>query len=156
MIDSVASDRARLYSVTELAKEFSLTSQGIRFYEESGLISPARVGRTRVFNYQDRARLALIQRLRGLGFSLEAIREYLSLYKADATGAAQYRRGLERIAERIEELEGKRRDLDDTLAGLRTLEREAKERLDRALIEEAKRQQSKNSNVKRDLLRAAK
>jgi DNA-binding transcriptional MerR regulator len=86
----------------------------------------------------------LIQRLRGLGFSLEAIREYLSLYKADVTGAAQYRRGLERISERIEELEGKRRDLDETLAGLRELGREAKERLARALLEEAKHHRSKN------------
>jgi DNA-binding transcriptional MerR regulator len=59
MTDSAPSDRSRFYSVAELAQEFSLTSQGIRFYEESGLIAPARVGRTRVFNYQDRARLAL-------------------------------------------------------------------------------------------------
>jgi DNA-binding transcriptional MerR regulator len=133
------------------ANEFSLTSQGIRFYEESGLIAPARVGRTRVFNYQDRARLVLIQRLRRLGFSIEAIREYLSLYKADATGAAQYRRGLDRITERIQELESKRRDLDETLTGLRALELEARERLDRALIEETKRHRSKNTNGKRDL-----
>jgi DNA-binding transcriptional MerR regulator len=144
MIDSATSDRSRFYSVAELAKEFSLTSQGIRFYEESGLIAPARVGRTRVFNYQDRARLGLIQRLRRLGFSIEAIREYLSLYKADATGVAQYRRGVERIAERIEELESKRRDLDETLAGLRALELEAKARLDRALMQDNKRRRSKN------------
>jgi DNA-binding transcriptional MerR regulator len=150
MIDSAPSDRSRFYSVAELANEFSLTSQGIRFYEESGLIAPARVGRTRVFNYQDRARLILIQRLRRLGFSIEAIREYLSLYKADETGAAQYRRGLERIVERIQELEGKRRDLEETLAGLRALEIEAKERLDRALIEEGKRRRSKNANGKVD------
>jgi DNA-binding transcriptional MerR regulator len=150
MIDSAPPDRSRFYSVAELANEFSLTSQGIRFYEESGLIAPARAGRTRVFNYQDRARLILIQRLRRLGFSIEAIREYLSLYKADETGAAQYRRGLERIAERIQELEGKRRDLEETLAGLRALEIEAKERLDRALIEEGKRQRSKNTNGKAD------
>ena len=149
MIDSTPSDRSRFYSVAELANEFSLTSQGIRFYEESGLISPARVGRTRVFNYQDRARLMLIQRLRRLGFSIEAIREYLSLYKADATGATQYRRGLERIIERIRELEEKRRELDVTLAGLRTIEREAKERLDRALIEETSRQRSGNGKGKR-------
>jgi len=109
------------------------------------------VGRTRVFNYQDRARLILIQRLRRLGFSIEAIREYLSLYKADATGAAQYRVGLERITERIRELEGKRRDIDETLEGLRALEREAKERLDRALIKDAKRQQSKKSSGQRDV-----
>ena len=150
MIDSEPSDRSRFYSVAELANEFSLTSQGIRFYEESGLISPARVGRTRVFNYQDRARLILIQRLRRLGFSIDAIREYLSLYKADTTGEAQYRLGLERIAGRIQELESKRRDLDESLAGLRALEREAKERLDHALIEENK-QRSKNTNGKSDL-----
>ena len=109
------------------------------------------MGRTRVFNYQDRARLVLIQRLRRLGFSIDAIREYLSLYKADATGAAQYRLGLERIVERIRELESKRRDIDETLAGLHALEIDAKERLDHALLEEAKRQRSKNSNGKRDL-----
>ena len=149
MIDSAPSDRSRFYSVAELAQEFSLTSQGIRFYEESGLITPARVGRTRVFNYQDRARLVLIQRLRRLGFSIDAIREYLSLYKADATGAAQYRLGLERIGERIRELESKRRDID-ALAGLRELESDAKERLDRALLQEATRQRSKTSNGKRD------
>ena len=147
MIDSASSDRSRFYSVAELAREFSLTSQGIRFYEESGLIAPARVGRTRVFNYQDRARLILIQRLRRLGFSIDAIREYLSLYKADATGIAQYRRGLDRISERIRELESRRRDLDETMAGLRALELEAKERLDRALIEEAKRQPGKTANA---------
>jgi len=143
MNDSALSDRSQFYSVAELAREFSLTSQGIRFYEESGLIEPARVGRTRVFSYQDRARLGLIQRLRRLGFSIEAIREYLSLYKADATGAAQYRRGLERISERIQELESKRRDLDETLGGLHALELEAKERLERALGEETKRRRSR-------------
>ena len=107
------------------------------------------MGRTRVFNYQDRARLILIQRLRRLGFSIDAIREYLSLYKADATGAAQYRLGLERIGERIRELESKRRDIDEALAGLRELESDAKERLDRALLQEATRKRSKTSNGKR-------
>jgi DNA-binding transcriptional MerR regulator len=149
--DAAAADRSRLYSVAELASEFSLTSQGIRFYEESGLLAPARVGRTRVFNYQDRARLALIQRLRRLGFSIEAIREYLSLYKADATGAAQYRRGLDRISERIQELESKRRDLDETLDGLRALEADARERLDRALMEEAGRPPARTGGRRRDL-----
>jgi DNA-binding transcriptional MerR regulator len=151
MNNSASSDGSRFYSVAELAEEFSLTSQGIRFYEESGLIAPARVGRTRVFNYQDRARLILIQRLRRLGFSIDQIREYLSLYKADATGAAQYRLGLERITERIRELEAKRRDLDETLAGLRALELDAKERLDRALLDDAKRPRNKSSAGKRSV-----
>jgi DNA-binding transcriptional MerR regulator len=149
MTEAGSSQRSRFYSVAELAQEFALTSQGIRFYEECGLIAPARVGRTRVFNYQDRARLVLIQRLRRLGFSIDAIREYLSLYKADATGAAQYRLGLERITERIGELESKRRDLDETLDALRALEADARARLDRALMQEAGPQRSKNGNGKR-------
>ena len=66
------------------------------------------------------------------------------LYKTDATGAAQYRRGLERITERIQELESKRHDLDETLAGLHALELEAKERLERALNDETKRRGGKN------------
>jgi len=155
MIDAeeANSDRSRVYGVAELAHEFSLTAQGIRFYEESGLIAPARAGRTRVFNYQDRARLILIQRLRRLGFSIDAIREYLGLYKADATGAAQYRLGLERIIERIGELESKKRDIDETLAGLRALETDARERLDRALTEETQRRRTKTTSGKRDARR---
>ena len=133
MNESATTERDRLWSAAELAREFALTAQGIRFYEEKGLIAPARVGKTRVFGYRERARLILIQKLRRLGFSLDAIREYLSLYKADASGATQYQVGLKRIAERIAELEAKRRDIDEALAGLRTLEADAKERLAEAL-----------------------
>ncbi len=122
-------DRARLYTAAEIARELQLTAQGVRFYEEKGLIAPARVGKTRVFTYRDRARLLLIQKLRGVGFSLDQIREYLSLYKADATGAAQYRLGLVRIQDRIRELEDKKRDIEDALAGLRALEADARQRL---------------------------
>ncbi|HTP83856.1 MAG TPA: MerR family DNA-binding transcriptional regulator [Alphaproteobacteria bacterium] len=138
MNDSATTERDRLWSAAELAREFALTAQGIRFYEEKGLIAPARVGKTRVFGYRERARLILIQKLRRLGFSLDAIREYLSLYKADASGATQYQVGLKRIAERIAELEAKRRDIDEALAGLKTLEADAKERLAEALAGNAK------------------
>jgi DNA-binding transcriptional MerR regulator len=127
------SDRDTLYSAAELAEEFSLTAQGLRFYEEKGLIAPMRVGKTRVYSYRERGRLLLIQKLRRLGFSIDAIREYLSLYKSDGSGAAQYRVGLQKIAARIRELEEKRRDIDEALDGLRTLEHEAQERLSHAL-----------------------
>jgi DNA-binding transcriptional MerR regulator len=136
MMDAESSDRSRLYSVAELAREFSLTTQGLRFYEECGLISPARAGRTRVYGYRDRARLQLVQKLRGLGFSIDAIREYLSFYKSDTTGASQYRLGLEKIANRIQELEAKKRDIEETLAGLRALELDARKRLHLALAGE--------------------
>ncbi|HEX3498105.1 MAG TPA: MerR family DNA-binding transcriptional regulator [Stellaceae bacterium] len=133
--DQTSADRARFWSGTELAAEFSLTAQGIRFYEEKGLLSPARAGRTRVYSYRDRARLILVQKLRRLGFSIDDIGEYLSFYKSDATGAAQYRVGLEKIGQRIAALEEKRRDIDEALAELKALEREAAERLEAALAQ---------------------
>ena len=149
MTDTESSDRSQLYSVAELAREFSLTTQGLRFYEECGLISPARAGRTRVYGYRDRGRLQLIQKLRGLGFSIDAIREYLSFYKSDATGAAQYRLGLEKIATRIQELEAKKRDIEETLAGLRALELDARKRLDLALASEVSRRHRATNGAKR-------
>jgi DNA-binding transcriptional MerR regulator len=149
MTDAESSDRSRLYSVAELAQEFALTTQGLRFYEECGLITPARAGRTRVYGYRDRARLQLIQKLRRLGFSIDAIREYLSFYKSDATGAAQYRLGLERIANRIQELEAKRRDIEETLAGLRALELDARKRLDLALAGESGHRAANGAKGKR-------
>ncbi len=129
MAASSASDRDRLATAAEVARELGLTAQGVRFYEEQGLITPARVGKTRVYTYRDRARLRLIQKLRRVGFSLAAIRDYLGLYRADASGAAQYRAGLARIRDRIRELEGKRRAIEDALGGLQVLERDASERL---------------------------
>jgi len=149
MTDAESLGRSRLYSVAELAREFSLTTQGLRFYEECGLISPARAGRTRVYGYRDRARLQLIQKLRGLGFSIDAIREYLSFYKSDATGAAQYRLGLEKIANRIQELEAKKRDVEETLAGLRALELDARKRLDLALAGESSHRSTNSAKRKR-------
>ncbi|HXZ00503.1 MAG TPA: MerR family transcriptional regulator [Stellaceae bacterium] len=135
MQDAPPLDRSKLHSAAELAREFSLTTQGLRFYEEKGLIAPARVGKTRVYGYRERARLLLIQKLRRLGFSIDAIRDYLNLYRSDASGAAQYRVGLEKIASRIRDLEEKKRDIDEALAGLRALELEAQERLSRAMAE---------------------
>ena len=36
------------YTITELAQEFDITPRAIRFYEDMGLLTPARDGRNRV------------------------------------------------------------------------------------------------------------
>lgn len=115
-------DRSKLYSVSELAEEFSLTPQALRFYEEKGLLTPARSGRSRVYTYRDRARLILIQRLRRLGFSLEDISEYVGLY---GTGGGQFAYGVAKIRARLADLERMRSEIDTTIAELRGLEQEA-------------------------------
>ena len=68
--------KSELWTVSELAGEFDLTTQALRFYEEKGLLSPRRVGNTRVYDRRDRARLTLVRKFQRLGFSLEDIREY--------------------------------------------------------------------------------
>ena len=74
------------YTTAALAREFGLTTRAIRFYEQEGLIAPARRGRTRVFSPRDRVRLRLVQRGRRLGFSIREIREILDLYDGRGGG----------------------------------------------------------------------
>ena len=119
-------DKSKLYSVSELAQEFSLTPQALRFYEEKGLLKPARSGRSRVYTYRDHARLVLIHRLRRLGFTLENIVEYLGLY---GSGSGQFAYGLEKIQARLADLRRMRDEIDTTIAELQGLEREALDKL---------------------------
>ncbi|MDF2155383.1 MerR family DNA-binding transcriptional regulator [Vibrio sp. CAU 1672] len=68
------------YKISDLAKEFDITTRSIRFYEDMGLIEPERRGNTRVYQRRDRIRLKLILRGKRLGFSLAEIRELFELY----------------------------------------------------------------------------
>ncbi|MDA0120268.1 MerR family DNA-binding transcriptional regulator [Vibrio sp. T11.5] len=68
------------YKISELAKEFDITTRSIRFYEDMGLIQPDRKGSMRIYQRRDRVRLKLILRGKRLGFSLAEIRDLLELY----------------------------------------------------------------------------
>ncbi|GLT19864.1 transcriptional regulator [Vibrio zhanjiangensis] len=68
------------YKISELAKEFDITTRSIRFYEDMGLIQPERKGSMRVYQRRDKVRLKLILRGKRLGFSLAEIRDLLELY----------------------------------------------------------------------------
>jgi DNA-binding transcriptional MerR regulator len=118
-------DAPEFFTVNQLAEELGVTARAIRFYEAKGLIAPSRAGTTRVFDRRDRARLMLVLRGKRLGFSLARIREFLDLYDADRTQAAQLRLLLASTRERIRELEQQRVDLDQTLRELREVEAEA-------------------------------
>jgi DNA-binding transcriptional MerR regulator len=110
-----------LHSIGDLAGEFGISARAIRFYESRGLLSPARVGANRIYTKRDRARLILILRGKRLGFSLEAISEYLDLYAVDQGQIAQTRRLLKRVEDSVVELEGKQRDIGDALRELRDI-----------------------------------
>ncbi|MDG2391981.1 MAG: MerR family DNA-binding transcriptional regulator, partial [Thalassotalea sp.] len=73
------------FSIGDLSREFDITTRSIRFYEDQGLISPARKGQTRIYNRRDRVRLKLILRGKRLGFSLAETGRLFELYDADKT-----------------------------------------------------------------------
>ncbi|WP_167386780.1 MerR family transcriptional regulator [Aeromonas cavernicola] len=82
-------DDTRSYSISELAREFDITTRSIRFYEDQGLLTPAREGQNRIYSKQDRVRLRLTLRGKRLGFSLAEIRELFDLYDADKSSRTQ-------------------------------------------------------------------
>jgi DNA-binding transcriptional MerR regulator len=114
---------AATYSIRDLAQEFDVTTRTIRFYEDEGLISPARRGQTRLFSARDRIRLKLILRGKRLGFSLSEIREIIDLYDAAPGEYGQLRFFLGKIAQRRALLEQQRADIADTLDELAEVER---------------------------------
>src|SRR5436853_6598153 len=59
-----ASDPGRVatYSISDLAREFALTTRAIRCYEDSGLVTPRRNGRARIYSERERVRIKLILR----------------------------------------------------------------------------------------------
>ena len=121
-----------LFAIADLAREFGISTRAIRFYETKGLLTPERVGSTRVFRRRDRARLILILRGKRLGFSLRDISDYLSLYDADRTQRAQVSLLVDMVNERMRMLEVQLGDLQTTLGELREIKKLANERLAQA------------------------
>jgi DNA-binding transcriptional MerR regulator len=109
----------RTYTIRQLCNEFKVTPRALRFYEDKGLLSPAREGLNRVYNHRDRARLILILRGKRVNLSLAVIRDILDLYKADETGAAQMAKSVRKFREQIVALEAQREDLDHAVAELK-------------------------------------
>lgn len=78
--------KVRTFSISELAKEFDVTTRTIRFYEQQGLLNPARQGQTRIYSAQDRVRLMLTLRGKRLGFSLAESKELFDMHDSTAQG----------------------------------------------------------------------
>jgi DNA-binding transcriptional MerR regulator len=123
------SENRDLFAIADLAREFGISTRAIRFYESKGLLTPERVGSTRVFRRRDRARLILILRGKRLGFSLRDISDYLSLYDADRTQRAQVNLLIEMVDQRMHLLEQQLADLQTTIGELREIRKLASERL---------------------------
>ena len=106
------------FSISDLTSEFGCTARALRFYEDEGLIAPARVGLTRVYSKRDRARLAWIMRAKNVGFSLTEIREMIDLYDLDDGRVEQRRVTVERCKAHIAKLKTQRADIDSSIKEL--------------------------------------
>ena len=111
-----------LFGITELGREFGISTRAIRFYEDKGLLSPRRINGARVYTRRDRARLALILRAKAIGSSLAEVKHYLDLYGSRGEGRVQQMKYvLQRTDSAIAELEQRRAHIETTLAELRLI-----------------------------------
>lgn len=116
-------------TISDLAREFSITTRAIRFYEDEGLIAPKRDGQKRLYAQRDRVRLMLILRGRRLGFSLKEIAEIIDLYDREPGEQGQLKLFLAKIAERRQLLKQQQEDIKQTLGELDQVEANCQRRL---------------------------
>ena len=109
----------RTFTIRQLCLEFKCTPRALRFYEDKGLLAPARQGLNRVYSYKDRARLQLILRGKRVNLSLAEIREILDLYDKNDGGLTQNALALTKFRARIVTLEQQREDLDHAIDELK-------------------------------------
>lgn len=103
-------------NIGDVAAASGLPPKTIRFYEDIGLVQPARAGNGyRTFSGHDAHRLAFIARARSLGFSVEDCRALLSLYSDRERASADVKRlaeaQLAEIDRKIAGLQGMRATL---------------------------------------------
>ncbi len=122
-------EAAPTYSISDLAREFALTTRAIRFYEDEGLLAPLRRGRARVYAERDRVRIKLILRGKRLGLSLSDIGELLDLYEVTGSERPQLEKFLVILGERRAMLLQQREDIDAVLAEIAAIDRDCRRRL---------------------------
>ena len=126
---------ASQFSISDLAKEFDLTTRAIRFYEDMGLLEPERSGpggRNRVYASRDRTRLKLTLRAKRLGLSLVEAKELIDMYDSPRDTGPQLKKFMVVLAEHRQQLESQLADLHATLEEVKTHEKDARNLLARS------------------------
>ena len=108
----------KTYTISDLAREFGVTTRTIRFYEEKGMISPLREGPKRLFTPSDRVRIKLILRGKRIGLSLKECIEVIDMYDPQHNNTDQLHSLIDTIDSRRQTLQQQQRDIDDMLANL--------------------------------------
>lgn len=120
---------ANTYSISDLSKEFDLTTRAIRFYEDMGLLEPERSGlggRHRIYSAGDRTRLKLTLRAKRLGLSLTEAKDLIDMYDSPRDTGPQLKKFLVVLAEHRRQLESQLADMQATMDEVKTHEKEAR------------------------------
>jgi DNA-binding transcriptional MerR regulator len=110
------------YSIRELSQEFDVTTRTLRFYEEKGLLSPARSGQNRAYSAADRARLILILRGKTLGLSLTQSADLIAMYDPASNNKKQLDTLIEKIQSRRHQLQTQKQELERMIIDLEAWE----------------------------------
>src|SRR4051812_8514684 len=119
----------KYYSITELTREFDISTRTLRFYEDEGLIHPERRGRTRLYRQADRHLIAQILRGRRIGFTIAEIREIVQVYDEPPGEVGQLKLLIKKVDEKRSDLRQKRKDIDETIDELDNIEESCLNRL---------------------------
>ena len=120
---------ATTYSISDLAREFDLTTRAIRFYEDMGLLQPGRSGpggRNRVYSGRDRTRLKLTLRAKRLGLSLTEARDIIDMYDSPRDTGLQLEKFLVVLGQHRKQVEEQMADLQSNLDEIKAHQREAR------------------------------
>ena len=138
-VRTAARDAAKTFTITELAQEFDVTPRAIRFYEDVGLLEPARAGRNRVYTQRDRTRLKLTLRGKRLGLSLQEVKQLVDMYESPADTTQQLQAFLSVLQDHRMQLEQQLDDIEVTLAEITQHEDRCKRLLAEAAAARGKR-----------------
>ena len=104
----------------EMCAKFDVTPRTLRYYEYIELLTPEKEGRARFYGAKELACMTLILRGRRFGFALEDIRQWLLVYEKEGT-EAQMSQWVALADKQIVELTEQKKQLEDTLAELKSL-----------------------------------
>ena len=109
-----------VYKIGDLAREFEVTLRTLRFYEDRGLITPARSGTTRLYSREDRERLRVALFCKRIGLSLGEIRQVLELHESADAGEETKAKIRNVYAAQLKALEIKQEETKATIADLQS------------------------------------
>lgn len=118
------SQPAPTFAISDLAREFGITPRTIRFWEDQGILAPAREGSKRIFTRRDRARLKMALRGKRLGLSLAEIKDLIGMYEGSQDETSQLQECLRVMANRRQALEQQREDIETMLGEISQFEQQ--------------------------------